>query len=579
MKKYFFLLYMLISFTFFVSAEDKNWNKKVYIVEGYTEEEARALHDSRSTDPIEGIWQNYRGERWSIERFTDENIPSSYKYRMVRVKPFKFLKKGVVDGFLELTADKGTFNLDICYKLTKSYIPHVATLLYRDRLDISGAYWNTYLMKIYPTVESKSSEEPSTSIGSGFALSSDGYIATCDHVASSGKYIQVTGINGDFTRSYDAKTILSDPITDLAVLKIVDPEFVTLGAVNYGLRTSLPVEGETCYAIGYPHSDILGNNVKVTNGIVSAVNAGKAGPVFCQISVPVTYGNSGGPLIDSDGNILGIVSGGYGDKAAYLANLAVKASYLKLLLDSDPNLRNLTLRPTLRNLSQTEIINQIKRNVYLLKVSNNKPESTDKHISVDRSKQSVSVSENRTAMLNDAKEKHRAGEYEAAVSVLSAELQEDTTWADAYYIRALCYSALNRQKDAISDYSAVLKYHKENDTDYSLLEIYQNKSICQAFIGLYDDAYETIGKAVSIDPSNAKTLEIRGYIYYYLKNYRKCIDDLTRAIAEGNSTATIFYFRGLAKFATDDLSGAVSDMEQAASMGDRDAESWLNAHK
>ena len=280
-----------------------------------------------------------------------------------------------------------------------------------------------------------------------------------------------------------------------------------------------------------------------------------------------------------NGNILGIVSGGYGDKAAYLANLAVKASYLKLLLDSDPNLRNLTLRPTLRNLSQTEIINQIKRNVYLLKVSNNKPESTDKHISVDRSKQSVSVSENRTAILNDAKEKHRAGEYEAAVSVLSAELQEDTTWADAYYIRALCYSALNRQKDAISDYSAVLKYHKENDTDYSLLEIYQNKSICQAFIGLYDDAYETIGKAVSIDPSNAKTLEIRGYIYYYLKNYRKCIDDLTRAIAEGNSTATIFYFRGLAKFATDDLSGAVSDMEQAASMGDRDAESWLNAHK
>ena len=56
------------------------------------------------------------------------------------------------------------------------------------------------------------------------------------------------------------------------------------------------------------------------------------------------------------------------------------------------------------------------------------------------------------------KEKHRSGNYEDAVNILSEELQKDSLWADAYYFRALCYSALGRQNEAILDYDSVLKY-------------------------------------------------------------------------------------------------------------------------
>ena len=227
MKKYISLFVLLMSLILSVSAKSdkkdepvKKWYKQSYCVEGYTEEEARLLHNSREIDPIEGIWQNYNGERWSIERFTDQNIPEQFKYRIVKVKTFKYLTPGMVDGFLELTADKGTFNLVVCHRYGKvRYINHIATLLYRNRLDIEGWLWNFRLMKVYPTSESKSAEDSYTGTGSGFALSSDGYIATCNHVTEDAKHIQVTGINGDFTRFYNAQVILSDPMTDLSVIK------------------------------------------------------------------------------------------------------------------------------------------------------------------------------------------------------------------------------------------------------------------------------------------------------------------------------------------------------------------------
>lgn len=561
----------------------KRWNERTYYISGYTEAEARRLHDSREIDPIEGIWQNVNGERWSIERFTDKDIPAQFKYRIVKLRTIPLLKPGMVDGFLELTADEGTFNLEICSRFPKiTYVSHAATLsLYRKRLNIEGRLWDFRLMKVYPTSESGSVEEASAGTGTGFALSSDGYIATCDHVTRNVKYIQVTGINGDFLHSYNAKVVLSDPMTDLAVIKIDDPEFVSLGTVYYDLRNSAPVEGEPCYAMGYPCADILGNNVKVTNGIISAVNAGKAGPVFSQISVPVTHGNSGGPLFDGDGNVLGVIAAGYGDKAAYLANLAVKSSYLKLLLDSDPVLKKLTFKPVTPKRSLTEIISQVKNNVYLITVSDSEPEAPKKPAVSEKPERSVPRpklpgSGNRMSVLNKAKEKHNSGDYEGAIIILSEELQKDTVWTEAYYLRALCRSAIGQQKEAIADYDSVLRHHGGGRTaGYSLLEIYQNKSLCQAFIEKYNEALATVDKAMTIAPSDAKNYEIRGCVYYYLGNYQKCIADLTRAIEEGNRTATVYYFRALAKQSLNDMPGARSDMEQAASMGDGEAKDWL----
>lgn len=581
----FCLLSILVALPVFAVADKKDktppkWNKQIYCIEGYTEEEARHLHDSRELDPIEGIWQSYNGERWSIERFTDGNIPEKFKYRMVKLRTF-YSKPGMVDGFLELTADRGTFNIEICNSFgTLVYISHVATLLYRNRLDIEGWSWKRRFMKVYPTSESDEAKRSYATTGSGFALSPDGYIATCDHVTRDAKYIQVTGINGDFLRSYRAKIVLSDPMTDLAVIKIDDPEFETLGTVYYDLRDSTPVEGEPCYAIGYPQADILGNNVKITNGIISAVNAGKAGPVYCQISVPVTYGNSGGPLFDGDGNVLGVISAGYGDKAAYIASLAVKSSYLRLLLDSDPVLRKLTFKPVLTKRSLPGIINQVKNNVYFIKVSDSEPIVSKESANPEKPERSVPRPKspdggNRMSVLNKAKEKHHSEDYEGAIVILSEGLQKDSVWTEAYYLRALCRSALGQQKEAIADYDAVLKHHKKESSGYSLSEIYQNKSLCQAFIEEYVDALETIEMAVAISPSDAKNYEIRGCLYYYLESYQKCITDLSRTIEGGNHTATVYYFRALAKLALKDMPGARSDMEQAASMGDSEAEEWL----
>lgn len=104
-----------------------------------------------------------------------------------------------------------------------------------------------------------------------------------------------------------------------------------------------------------------------------------------------------------------------------------------------------------------------------------------------------------------------------AVNIFPKNCKKTLIWADAYYFRALCYSALGRQNEAILDYDSVLKYHKGKSTNYSLSEIYQNKSICQAFVGAYNGALETIDKAIIADESDAKSYEVRGCIYYYFE--------------------------------------------------------------
>ena len=81
-------------------------------------------------------------------------------------------------------------------------------------------------------------------------------------------------------------------------------------------------------------SDILGEEIKVTDGIISSKTGYQGDVVTYQISVPIQPGNSGGPLFDKNGNLVGITNEGVPD--AQNVGYAIKVSYLKNLLDSAP---------------------------------------------------------------------------------------------------------------------------------------------------------------------------------------------------------------------------------------------------
>lgn len=163
-------------------------------------------------------------------------------------------------------------------------------------------------------------------IGTGFALSSNGYIVTSYHVVKNVDSIFVVNIS-DSVSKYKAKLIYKEFSTDLAILKVEDDNFETFGVLPYTFNNEISDLGEYVYTLGYSKRDIVYNE-----GSISALTGYKGDTTSYQISIPVNPGNSGGPLIDEKGCLLGILSGKHSRKAG--VTYAIKSSYLLNIIDS-----------------------------------------------------------------------------------------------------------------------------------------------------------------------------------------------------------------------------------------------------
>jgi serine protease Do len=148
--------------------------------------------------------------------------------------------------------------------------------------------------------------QPVRELGSGFIISPDGYIVTNDHVAGNAKEVTVTMTNGE---KYDAKVVGSDQITDICLLKIDarNLPFVRLG------NSDDVIIGEWVIAMGNPFGLFeVNDKPTVTVGVVSATNMrlndrdGRVYRGMIQTDAAINSGNSGGPLMNSIGEVIGI---------------------------------------------------------------------------------------------------------------------------------------------------------------------------------------------------------------------------------------------------------------------------------
>ncbi len=142
-----------------------------------------------------------------------------------------------------------------------------------------------------------------TGLGSGFIISDEGYVVTNNHVISGADEITVIFNNG--LDEVEAVLVGTDPKTDIAVLKI-DPSNLNIQHVNWG-NSEISRVGDIVLAIGNP----LGLGGTVTSGIISSINRDiGGGPYvdFIQTDAPINRGNSGGPLFNLDGEVIGINS-------------------------------------------------------------------------------------------------------------------------------------------------------------------------------------------------------------------------------------------------------------------------------
>lgn len=153
------------------------------------------------------------------------------------------------------------------------------------------------------------------------------------------KTIQVEYQQNGKKYTHSAEVVVSDPTNDLAILRITDNSFTRLPQIPYVFTAKTEDVGTEVFTLGYPKTQKLGDEIKFTDGKVSAKTGVQGDVRLYQISVPITQGNSGGPLFDSKGNLIGITSPGWDNENSI--NYAIKSIYLKNLIDVLPE--NITL--------------------------------------------------------------------------------------------------------------------------------------------------------------------------------------------------------------------------------------------
>ena len=199
--------------------------------------------------------------------------------------------------------------------------------------------------------------------GTGFAISTNGYILTNLHIINGADSLYVQNSKGE---SFKVKSIYTDPQNDIAILKISDKHFTNLSSIPYTIKRNMSNIGEIVYTLGYPKDDaVLGE------GYVSSKNGFIGDTTQYQVAISVNPGNSGGPVLDNNGNLVGIISGKPDQTEG--AAFAIKSKYILEAMRAIPqdslgsNKLSANKRSLLSGLKRTKQIEKIQDYVFMIK--------------------------------------------------------------------------------------------------------------------------------------------------------------------------------------------------------------------
>ena len=176
------------------------------------------------------------------------------------------------------------------------------------------------------------------SIGTGWPLAA-GFVVTNSHVVSGSSQVVLLNQQG---RRIIAWPVVVDEVNDLALLEVAEPHRLPVALPLSHEKTRL---GSSVFTIGFPRIDFMGKSPKLSNGIISGVKGFRDDPCSYQTTVPIQPGNSGGPILNMNGEVVGIVASMVGIRDESTGTLsplpniscAVKIECLKELLPHLPS--------------------------------------------------------------------------------------------------------------------------------------------------------------------------------------------------------------------------------------------------
>ena len=178
--------------------------------------------------------------------------------------------------------------------------------------------------------------------GTGFMFSSSDYVITSYHVVHGSKSISVRLNNGE---RIEASIAVKDTNNDIAILKLSKPPTSRQNIITLGDSTSVKT-GDRVFTYGFPLVDLLGDaEPRYSEGFINSLSGISNDPRLFQISIPIQPGNSGGPVFNEKGELIGIATSSIDSVQTQRVfgatpqnvNFAIKSSYINLLLPSLPD--------------------------------------------------------------------------------------------------------------------------------------------------------------------------------------------------------------------------------------------------
>ena len=342
-----------------------------------TEESLKGYFDSADIHPIEGIYKSFgesetmRNYRIGIKRYGRE-----FKAIILKSEQSHW-KIGEVKAKIEMSSIMNVYSVEwfMSNKTSVETMAHLEeeSVLYIDFEKQNPNDKEAKFLKLYPTNlhTSESSSPSKKSSGSGFLLNSDGVIATNAHVIEGANTIEVRFSSTEGARTYKAKVLLKDETNDVALIEVLADSNSNFKNPPYRLENDINA-GQKVFTLGFPLNEIMGSNFKVSDGIVNSVTGLRDDVRHFQSSIAVQPGNSGGPIFNTKGNVVGIATSRLNEDAigTSIENVSygIKSSYINNIYRMIPGAPSLKPSTELSELELEALVKKVSDYVCLISV-------------------------------------------------------------------------------------------------------------------------------------------------------------------------------------------------------------------